>query len=58
MVCDYICSVGGISNISLNKKLMVSAASARQHAYLGEQQEKVSEEARLKRKSTTDVLHS
>ena len=59
MVCDHLRSVGGIGNVTLNKKLLVSAASARSryHAYLDEQREKkATEVAKLKRKAAADVL--
>ena len=59
LVCNYIRSIGSIGNLSVDKKLVVGAASARNryHAYLEEQrQRKTSEEARHKCKAVTDVF--
>ena len=59
MICDYVNSVGGLKNVSINKALLLSAAGARQKylSYLDEQsRQKKSREILLKRKSTLDEL--
>ena len=59
MICDYVNSIGGLKNVSINKALLLSAAGARQKylSYLDEQsRQKKSREILLKRKSTLDEL--
>ena len=46
VICDHVCSVGGVLNVAFSKELLLSAASARQryHAVLHEKKEKMKQQ--------------